>query len=83
MALDANALATLIVNNMQTEFGEIQPRGQEGLQKMANAIASAIVTHLTSSAEVRITTSDGGLQRDPASSDPTLAPTSTQTLGIT
>jgi hypothetical protein len=38
------------------------------------AIAKGIVEHLAANADVRITTGMAGLQRDPASGDPTLAP---------
>jgi len=42
MAIDPDALKTDIVANFATEYGEIQPRGLEGLELAAKAMADAI-----------------------------------------
>lgn len=59
------------------------PSWRQGLAGLAEAIAEAVVTEIATNAEVRITTSDDGLQRDPVSGTPTLAPTSLKTLSVT
>lgn len=74
MALDAEVLANLMVEKFEEAFGEIQPLGAEALQKMAGAIAQAVVEHIVTDGRAVVSPTDAGLQRDPASSDPTLAP---------
>lgn len=83
MALNSTTLAALIVTKVEGQFGEVQPRGLPGLEKMAAAIAQAVVEHIKANAEVRITVTDSGLQRDPASSTDTLAPLTQKTLSVT
>lgn len=61
---------------------ENDARTLKGLAVLANAYADAIVTHLTTNAKARITTGDSGLQRDPATSNNTLAPSVAKDVGI-
>jgi hypothetical protein len=42
VAIDADALKTVIVANFATEFGEIQPPGLPGLESAMGALADAI-----------------------------------------
>jgi hypothetical protein len=60
----------------------LAPRSRSAMEALFNAQAAAIVDHITANAEVTvtITPSDSGLQRDPASSDPTLAPAADKVL---
>jgi hypothetical protein len=81
--LSATTLSNLIYANIQSEFGEIPALAQDQLQKFTDAIAGAIVSHITTSAEVVITPADAGLQRDPATFADTLAPLVTKTLSVT
>jgi hypothetical protein len=56
-----------------------------GSARLARAIASAVVAHITTNGEAVITTGDSGLQRADIGgtpSEPTLAPTATQTIGL-
>lgn len=48
---------------------------------LANADAQVILDHLTTNAQLEVTNSDAGLQRDPSSGTATLAPSSTVTAG--
>jgi hypothetical protein len=76
MAMNSGALSALMQAKLTTAFGPTS--GDEDAKRVAmcNALAEAIVEHLAANADVRITSSTAGLQRDPASSDPTLAPAS-------
>lgn len=74
MALNAEVLADLMVEKFAEAFGEIQPLGEEALQKMATAIAQAVVAHVVEHGKAIVTPMDDGLQRDPDTSDPTLGP---------
>lgn len=81
--LSAATLSSLIYNNIEGQFGEIPFLYQEQLQKFTDAIASAVVSHITTAAEVVITTSDGGLQRVPGTLLDTVAPATNKTLAVT
>ena len=48
--------------------------------KASAAIAAAVVSHLGANADVRISTSNAGLQRDPSTGTATLAPSSAVVL---
>ena len=52
MALDATQLSSLIVAQMTASFGVTDP---VELKKLADAIATAVVTHITTSAVVNVT----------------------------
>jgi hypothetical protein len=68
------------------ELGEEStPNAQRQLAALCNDIALAIVDEFTENAEVRVTTSDAGLQRLPATlaeDEPTKAPGETKVLRI-
>ena len=53
---------------------------KQGYAIFARNVATAVVTHISANADVTITTSDAGLQRDPATSNDTLAPSGDKTL---
>jgi hypothetical protein len=64
---------------------ESTPDSQRQLADLCNAIGGAVVAEVTANAEVRITDSDAGLQRMPASTaedEPTKAPATTKTLSV-
>lgn len=83
MALNATSLATLIISKFETKFGEIHPQGVPGMELMAAALAEAIVEHIATNAEVVISTSTSGLQRDPDLGTDTLAPSTQKVLTVT
>jgi hypothetical protein len=64
------------------------PAGPDGLSikkavaGQASALSQWLYGVLTISAQVRVSTTTAGLQRDPATSDPTLAPATDQFLTI-
>jgi hypothetical protein len=66
----------------EAEIKPVRLRILRSSARLARAISSAVVTHITTNGEAVITTGDSGLQRDPATSTPTLAPSSTQTIGL-
>lgn len=82
-ALDA-FMGDSYANLGQAYSGATRTSTRQSLGPFATAFASPIVSHLTANAVVSVTipTSAGGagLQRDPASSDPTLAPSTAKTL---
>lgn len=72
MAMDASALAAAMKTQLEGALGE--ERVALSPEMICLAFATAIVSHIATSADVRIKSTTAGLQRDPASSDPTLAP---------
>lgn len=75
MAMNYTTAGNLIADYLIAQM-DAAPSGTDET-KMRNgciAIARGLIEHIASSADVRITTSNAGLQRDPASGDPTLAP---------
>lgn len=81
--LSATTLSDLIYNNIQSQFGAIPNIYSDQMRKFTDAVAQAVVTHITTDAQVVVTITDGGLQRDPATFADTLAPTVTKTLSVT
>jgi hypothetical protein len=76
MAMNYTTAGNLIADYLIAEM-DAAPSGADET-KMRNgciAIARGLIEHLATAADVRITTGMAGLQRDPASGDPTLAPT--------
>ena len=53
MALNQATLKGMIVDNLETEFGAADDSAM--LNKFANAVAKAVVDHVTDSAEVEVT----------------------------
>ena len=88
-ALEPGSLAALIFDNLAEEFGDEfglpPPEAAPAWAGLASALARAVVTHLTTNAEITVSVTDGGLQRyDPGGGAvPTLPPASTQTLEAT
>jgi thiamine phosphate synthase YjbQ (UPF0047 family) len=83
MALSATVLRDLIFDNLNAStFGPIPTNYQDQVRDVAAVIASAIVTHITTSAKVVINVTDAGLQRDPGSLLDTLAPSTPKVLPI-
>jgi len=92
MALSKIALSDLFYDKIHGTF-KTPKKGRKDLRKLADALADAIVTHFTSDAEVNVTVnvtttttitpSDSGLQRDPATSNATLAPVANKTIAGT
>ena len=76
MAMNASALGALMKTKLDAEIGAVTGDQDTDRSAICTALAEAIVEHLAAHADVRITSSTAGLQRDPATSDPTLAPSS-------
>lgn len=74
--MDATALAAAMKAELEDALGEERIALSPDVDVICTAFATAIVSHLANNADVRITTTAAGLQRDPATSDPTLAPAS-------
>lgn len=74
MALSKNVLGDLIYDKIHATF-KTPKKGRASLRKLSDALADAIVTHITAAATVNVTvavttdttvqTTDSGLQRDP------------------
>lgn len=71
MALNGETLGQAIFDVCK---GEIPESSYAPALEWYTAFASAIVAHLKDNAEITVPVSTGGLQRDPATSEPTLAP---------
>lgn len=82
MALSAITLRDLIVSEIDSNFGTIPTRFRPSVISFSTALATAIVTHVTTSGEAVIKTSDAGLQRDPATSIDTLGPSADKTIPL-
>jgi len=91
MALSVTGLRDTIIDEMEGQFGVTNKQARASLNKLATALAQAIVTHLLDNAEINvgvdtttpITPADSDLQRLPLIYDPgvgTLAPTVTKNL---
>ena len=86
----AGSLAETIYDTFVAAYavdtGETIPVGadgapiKEGYAALARNLAGALVPWLAANADVRITTSDGALQRDDATSNDTLAPSADRVL---
>lgn len=76
MALSGTALGTEIHNVVQA----LSNADKADSEKCWQAIAGAIIDHFKNNGTVLIKNTDGGLQRAPASLDPTIAPATTKTL---
>lgn len=76
MAMNATTLAAAMKAELETRIGAGRVAASPDVDLICESFATAIVSHLAANADVRITTSTAGLQRDPATSDPTLAPAS-------
>jgi NAD/NADP transhydrogenase alpha subunit len=76
MALNSVTLADLIYSKFQTAFGEVPVIAEENVRKFSTAIAEAVVEHIKEHGDIVITTAHAGVQRDPGTSVPTLAPSS-------
>jgi hypothetical protein len=71
-----NSMAKAIYDAVVAEFGAVTGDLDTDRQRMAEVIASGVVSHIAAHADVRVTTSDSGLQRDNTGGNPaTLAPT--------
>lgn len=59
-----------------------RPAVRQAYEQLSEAIAAAVVSYLLANADISVTvkTTDSGLQRDPASTDPTLGPSADKTL---
>jgi hypothetical protein len=77
----AHAVATEYVTRVEGLVLK-RPAVREAYEQLSEAIAAAVVGYLLANADISVTvkTTDGGLQRDPASSDPTLAPSTDKTI---
>ncbi|HET6416668.1 MAG TPA: hypothetical protein VFG22_10275 [Polyangiales bacterium] len=74
-ATTPNSLAKAIYDATVVEFGTVAGDLDTDRQRMCKAIAVGIVNHIAVFADVRISTSDAGLQRDNTGGNPaTLAP---------
>lgn len=88
MSLSKYTLANLMYAEIENEFGYIRRRDEKYVRRLCRALSEAIVTHVTTSAEVNITTGTSGLQQIddpdglPGEKIDTLAPSSTKTLSI-
>jgi len=76
----AGTMAKAIYDEMISELGTPSGDVQTTWKKIAASIANGVVDHLAANADVRITTGDSALQRDDASSNDTLAPSSDKIL---
>lgn len=76
MALDSATLATSMKSKLDAALGAVSGADDTNRAAICTAFAEAFVEHLVADGDIRITTSDGGLQRDPATGDPTDAPSS-------
>lgn len=76
MAMNASTLGALMKSKLDTAIGAALGDDDTNRDAICTALAEAVVEHLAANADVRITSSTAGLQRDPATSDPTLAPAS-------
>gem|GEM_PF-4500937 len=73
-------MAKAIYDALNSQIGTLTGSEDTGRKKICAAIASGVVSHIKANADVIVTTSNGGLQRDPSSGDPTDPPSSDQTL---
>jgi hypothetical protein len=79
--------AEAVYDKLVADYSGTIPSGADGVPHkqsfadIANGCA-ALVGYMTTNVEVVIGTSDSGLQRDPSSTDPTLAPAAEKTLTI-
>lgn len=76
MAMNSTALGSLMKSKLDGQLGAVSGADDTARQAICTALAEAIVEHLAANADVRIASSTAGLQRDPATSTPTLAPAS-------
>ncbi|MCA9614428.1 MAG: hypothetical protein R3B99_13515 [Polyangiales bacterium] len=74
--MNATTLAAAMKTQLEATLGAGRVASSPEVDAICTALANAIVSHLSANADVRITTSTAGLQRDPSSGDPTLAPSS-------
>lgn len=74
MPMNATTLGTLMKSKLDAELGAATGAQDTDRAAICTALAEAIVEHLAANADVRITSSTAGLQRDPATSVATLAP---------
>lgn len=79
-SVEADTMAKAIFDAMKSELDGFTPDPEDTdatYARIAAAIASGVVSHIVAEADVRITTSDSGLQRDNTGGNPaTLAPSS-------
>lgn len=83
-SISGTGLAVVLAENDRAYMASVLPnyrwwkdaRARANLESHTNGLAVAIIEYLLANAEITVTvkTTDAGLQRDPASSDPTLAP---------
>ncbi len=76
--MGAGTMAKAIFDAMKTELDGFEPDPDDSdatYARIAAAIANGVVDHIAANADVRITASDAGLQRDNTGGNPdTLAP---------
>jgi hypothetical protein len=94
MPLSSDGLRDLLITKFEKEFGKTPKKGRKSMERMATAIAEAIVTHFVENAKITVTvdatvtvpTSSSGLQRLPATfvaNADTLGPATAKTLSGT
>lgn len=77
MAMTANGLRDAVRAQLDAQYPDAPDESKAEWDKICQALGDALVPYLIANADVRITTSDSGLQRDNTGGNPaTLAPSS-------
>ena len=76
----AGTMSKKLYDEMNSEFGLVSGGDDTYRKNLCAVFAKAFIGYIKDNADVIVTTSDAGLQRNPEDSEDTLAPSSNKTL---